>query len=297
MTMLPGPSVEVSQPALDVPAVGTLLNTFEPVATDDGHWELGYHFLTWGACLAAFSWGTNCQDPENLVFKTPGTGSTTVETVPMQVYAPFRCSTFGFDEDEYKEAARDALRLMGGQQLEAELWGGALALAGTWPNRYLADISAASPADGVNAGAYGWPAALAVLQDGLRRCSGEVAGVIHASPKLVGMWTGTEAVFERDGKLRDHFGNFIVAGGGYTGQLPDVAATWGVEYAFATDMIDVRVGDVQILGEDVLAEATRRDINEVDLIAEATMSAAWARCCHLYVQASIADPCLYPAAP
>ena len=294
MTMLPGPSEEVSQPALDEPAVGSLLNTFEPVNAETDRWEMGYHFPTWGSCIDAFSWGSGCQDPDDLVYKTPGSGSSVVETVPIQVYAPFRCSTFGFEEDEYKDAAREALRLMGGQRLESELWAGAIAQAAGWPNRYLADLPSATPADGAGAGAYGWPTALAVLQGGLRRCSGEAAGVIHASPMLVGLWTGTEAVFERDGKLRDHFGNFIVAGGGYPGTLSG-SPVWGVQYAFATDMVDVRVGEVQILGEDVLAEATRRDINEVDLIAEATMSAVWARCCHLYVEVSIADACLYPS--
>ncbi|HUV11712.1 MAG TPA: hypothetical protein VMX12_12115 [Acidimicrobiia bacterium] len=382
----PGPLATVNQPALDDVPIGTLLSTFEPVATEDDRWEGGYQFSTWGSCLSAFRWG-----PCSGVYKPEGSGSSIVETRPVLVNTAFKCSTWAFEQGEYEDAAKEALRLMGGQMLEAELWDGLISQQNGWGNRYLADLSSASPADGAGAGPYPWPSALPILQKALRECSGESIGVIHASPAVVGLWLTTEAVYERDGKLRDKLGNFIIAGGGYSGnpsqsqsyslvedagadftltvtnpitgdsettaaiaqggtaaalvaalealtiidagdvtatgtgtfaivfagrfasqavtmaitgtpvltatQTGGEVATWGSEYAFATDMIDVRVGTVEILGEDALHEAMRRDINEVELRAEAYMSATWARCCHHYIEVSLSDACTWPTEP
>lgn len=380
----PFPTIEVPQPALVEPAVGTLLNTFEPVPTDDPHWELGYHFPTWGSCIDAFRWG-----PCSGAVKEHGTGSSTTTAVPITVYAPFRCSTFGMSEDDYRQAAQDALKWMGGSILEAELWDGLIATQNGWPTPYLNDPSTLTM---VGSGlTYPWPIALALLQKELRACSGEVAGVIHASAGLVGLWIQSMAVKEIDGQLRDGFGNLVIAGAGYTGNplasaaytvtedagadytltvtspldgtiettapivqgggpasiqaaldaltIADVGdllvtgagpftvtaagrfanqavtvsvtgtpvlasvttggavATWGEEYAFATDFIDVRVGDVQILDPDGIAGSLDRSTNTVEFIAEATMSAVWARCCHLGVVASLSDACTYPAQP
>lgn len=382
----PFPTIEVPQPALVQPAVGTLLNTFEPVPTDDPHWELGYHFPTWGSCIDAFRWG-----PCSGAVKEEGSGSTTIEAVPITVYAPFRCSTFGMNEDDYRQAARDALKWMGGSQLEAELWDGLIARQNGWPTPYLMDPATVSM---VGSGAvFPWPMALVQLQKGLRACSGEVAGVIHASAALVGLWIQSQAVRDIDGKLYDGFGNLVIAGAGYSGNgtfadqvlsfsedggapytisVTDPASgssettapitqgggpasiqaaldaltivepgeltvggadpnftitftgrfagqpvlavlsgglsfaedvvggeveTWGQEYAFATDYLDVRVGEVQILDPDNIAGSVDRSTNTVELIAEATMSAVWGRCCHLGVIASLSDACTYPTEP
>lgn len=206
----PFPTLEVPPPAAGPRALGTLLNTFEPIPTDDPHWELGYHFPTWGACLGAFRWG-----PCSGVVKTPGAGSSTVTAVPFTVYAPFRCSTFGTDGDlsEYEDAAREALRFSGGIQVEEELWFGTLAIQNGWPNLSLLD-----GATDVGGGeVLSAPYALAELQKALRGCLGDDAGVIHASAALVSAWAHTGAIREVDGKLSDWFGNLIVAGSGYYG--------------------------------------------------------------------------------
>ncbi len=386
----PFPTIEVPQPALVQPAVGTLLNTFEPVPTDDPHWELGYHFPTWGSCIDAFRWG-----PCSGVLRRAGSGSSTVEAVPFTVYAPFRCSTFGTGGElgEYEAAARDALRSSGGQQLEAELWAGALAAQNDWPNQFLAGGSATVVGEGE---ALPWPVALALLQKALRDCMGDDAGVIHASAALVSLWQMAGAVREVDGVLRDAFGNFVVAGAGYTGGAPVVSqqwsltpggtggtfrltvtspitgeseqtaaiaynasandvltallaltsldpanvsmtsgpphlidfigawadqpvavtlessvtggdwtltessaggsvVTWGDEWAYATGMLDVRVGEVVVIDPEN-GHSIDRTTNTVELIAQATMSAAW-DCCHLAVRASISDACTFPALP
>jgi hypothetical protein len=391
---VPGPSLEVPQPQYVARAIGTLLNTFEPVPVDDEHWELGYHFPTWGSCIDAFRWA-----PCSGVYKVGGSGSTTVETVPFTVYAPFKCSTFGFNEDDYRAAAQQALGWSGGTQLEQELWTGTLATQMGWPNRYLTDIASADNAGAGASGAYPWPVALALLQKALRECSGDVAGVIHASAALVGMWIMGGAVHEVDGVLMDRFGNFVIAGSGYSGNLSQshitsvdgapqptsgtftltvtspitgdaeataaiawdatiaavqaaldaltiiepgdvvvsggpvgtaavvytwggrfanqpvtmevnsagldnpltatitqtggAAVVWGEEYAFATDIINVRAGEVQIIG-DTVGQSLVRDVNDIEYIAEAAMSATWARCCHLYIRASLSDGCTFP---
>lgn len=218
----PFPTLEVPAPALVVPAVGTLLNTFEPVPTDDPHWELGYHFPTWGSCIAAFAWG-----PCSGVLRRAGSGSSTVEAVPFTVYAPFRCSTFGTGGElgEYEAAARDALRSAGGQQLELELWAGALAAQNGWPNRFLANDTATQIGGGAT---MPWPVALALLQKELRDCMGDDAGVIHASAALVSLWQMAGAVREVDGVLRDVYGNFVIAGSGYSGGAPRASQQWNL---------------------------------------------------------------------
>lgn len=207
----PFPTFEVEQPALVEPAIGMLLATFDPVPTSDEHWELGYHFPTWGSCLSAFRWG-----PCSGNLREHGSGSTTVTTVPIQVYAPFRCSTFGTGGDlsEYEAAAKQALTVAGSQQLEAELWDGALAIQNAWPNLYLASATSTDVGGG---NTYPARTALALLQKALRACIGEDSGVIHASPALVSLWQQNRGVQDVDGKLRDLFGNYVIAGAGYTG--------------------------------------------------------------------------------
>lgn len=385
----PGPYLLVPAPEM-VEGIGTLLTTFEPIPTPDEHWELGYEFQTWGACLRSFSWG-----PCSGVIKEPGQNPTNVQTVPVTVYAPFQCSTWGWSEDEYKAAALDALRWTGGQALEAELWAGTIAQQNGWPNQYLTsgETTIISPGD-----VFPWPVALALLQKSLRNCMGDGAGVIHASAALVSMWHMARAVSVVDGILRDAFGNFVIAGAGYTGGAPvsdsifelsvdatggdytltltspitgeeettapilfganaaavlaalegltivepgDVTVvgdpnpgpseitftgrfsgqdvtftvdgsnltgggvtltettaggsveTFGEEWAYATSIIDVRVGDVQIIDPDTVGSIDR-STNSVTFYAETTMSATWDGCCQFGIAASLADACTFP---
>lgn len=283
----PFPLLEVAPPTDPGGAIGTLLSTFEPQDVTDPHWELGYQFPTWGACLSAFRWAPSCEPTD----KDIGTGSTTVEAVPFTVLAPFRCSTTGTGGDlgEYEAAARQALKFMGGQQVEEELWHGTLAVAEGWPNLALtvgADMVGLSATD-----AYPWPVALALLQKDMRACLGDAVGVIHASPALVSLWQMAGAVKEISGVLRDVFGNFVIAGSGYDGSDPDGVITSGIEWAYGTGIVDIRIGEVYVLDPK---QSVQRSTNTVELVAEATMSATWDGCCHHAVQASIADSCTFP---
>jgi len=242
----PFPTLEVSQPTDFLPPIGTLLSTFDPIDTPDEHWELGYHFPTWGSCLSAFRWG-----PCSGELKEHGTGSSTVTAVPITVYAPFRCSTFGTGGDlgEYEAAALDALKKAGGQELEQELWSGDINLQNAWSNLYLTSPLAVNASTLANA--YPWPGALAVLQKKLRACLGDTSGVIHASPALVSMWQMGYAVFEDgDGNLRDGFGNYVIAGSGYNGGAPAVNATTtlteaGTGGSFTITVTDPISGDLE----------------------------------------------------
>lgn len=281
---------EVVDQPVEEPGIGSLLQTFTPRPMADTRWEMGLQFQTWDACLEAFTW-VNCsgEDKDAAEDNT----NTIVQNTPITVYVPFHCSSFGSDGDlsRYRQAAIDALRWQGGSQLEHEFWSGVWAQSQSLENQYLTDATSMTLVHGGDQ--LPWPAALALLQKDLKACLGDGVGVIHASPALVSMWHMGYAIKEVGGKLRDAFGNYVVAGPGYPGSDPDDVVTDGIEWAYGTGMVDVRVSEVLVIPDG--DEALNRRTNEIEYIAEAQMSAVWDNCCHFGVQASIADGCTWPS--
>lgn len=266
----------------------------QAIRVDDGErWEDGFSFrregcAEGGAILAGCTPGSHDASLTN--------SGDTVEYQPFLVFGRDRCSTFGFEAADYQGRARRQLGAVRSHQIEAELWNGAIARSATpdLPNRYLAHASS----NVVNASATSLsPAdALACLEEGLSFCGEGTRGMIHATRQIVTEWAAANLLRREGGYLLTHTDTIVVAGTGYSGDGPHqdagsapIAAANGSIWAYATDMIYLRLGEVKVIPGD-FAQAINRAENHVEYRAEQLVAAYWDGCCHLAVEID-ADLC------
>lgn len=199
---------------------------------------------------------------------------------PFGVVAYDRCSTFGWQANEYRARARRALAAVASTLVEAEYWEGTLVPT----NEHLAD-----PHADLLGAALGRQLALATLVQGLADTNAGV-GVIHARPFLVQQWLQDGALEVRSGKLYTKGGHLVVQGAGYTGTGPaDEPAAGGVEWAYATDNLVVLRGPVFTTPDsDNVAEATDRATNTVVYRAEQAYAVITNHKAHLAVSVDTA---------
>lgn len=259
-------------------------------------WYEGYTFETSGACLSGGSQTTPCDGEttkEIEDFESPTTH------VPSFAWVGGHCSTLGgVPRDQIPALVRGALERNQGRIIERELWRGDNASGDAAANLYLAGGSSnfedltPNPGD-VSPGAY----ALAALQMYLASCSDGGRGMIHATRSTVDIWAN-ENLVRRDGNLLlDLFDNFIVAGAGYDGSDPDGNTDDSGEtaYAYATGIVDVRLGAIEILpSEEGLIAALDRARNDQIWIAERVFGATWDGCCHAGIRVGLCERCCSP---
>lgn len=238
-------------------------------------WENGATWRPLGGCAQADTWA-QCSGVLKLVDPT----APLVEVVPFTVYAGFTCSTWALAEEERIAHAEIRLSARESQAIEEEMWKGSLAQANAWPNPFLAGPATTKLTAGASTSPY--PYALGNLQDALAECLGsDLAGVIHAPRSTVTLWQSLHMVSRgTDGRIRDLYGNLIVAGGGYDGSSPSgvIDATGKTAWAYATGPVKVITGPVYITPDDT-AEAVDRSTNDITWRAERTAIAAYDPCC------------------
>jgi hypothetical protein len=172
--------------------------------------------------------------------------------VPWVLVAEDSCSTFGFDERDFKGRATRLLNNGQDYGLEHEFWTGALAQTEGWPNQYLTQITNdLTPEDGctVKRGQQ-------LLQDYLRTSGFGGRGMIHCEASTMpGLIYAT--VNPGDEQIQDLLGNHIVAGSGYPGTGPGGSSTdAGTTWMYATPLVAVRVEDDTTVFPETFAEAT-----------------------------------------
>jgi len=250
-------------------------------------WENGYVYRPLGGCAEANVWA-----PCAGMLKRVDPTAPLVNVIPFTVYAGFTCSTWALAEEERIAHAEIRLNARESQAVEDELWHGTLATAEGWPNPVLAGPATVQLTPGATTSPL--PYALGSLQDAIRVCLGsEVAGVIHATPMTVALWAASHMVWRNeDGRLRDLFGNLIVAGAGYDGASPlgVVDPTGRTAWAYATGPVRVMAGPVYITPDDT-AEAVQRDTNDVTWRAERSISAAFDPCCLYGINVDLCNSC------
>lgn len=276
-----GPKQVVTAP-VNTPPLVSLVRSARRVDEGDFRWENGFAFSPEG-CE-----GGGIIDPcvtggeaEKEIDNNPAI----VEYEPYIVWAGDKCTSFGWQDRDYQARARRFLEACQSKHIAAELWTGTLASESGFPNPFFTDIAgdvvavAASPTE-----------ALACLEQGIAECQCG-SGMIHATPQVVTHWVNANLVLREGGLLITHLGTIVVADGGYPGTGPGgVPALSGAVWAYATGIVEVRLGEVQIFPA-TLKEALNRETNLVEFRAERMASAVWDNCCLLAASVDV-DLCI-----
>lgn len=270
-------------------SLGRAVFESDPGNPDTGRWEDGF-MLRPERCVSS-GVGDIC-DIDDLPIDDP---KAAIEYEPFFVYAGFRCGTLSYrGPADYVRRAREALEACQSEQIEHELWTGALAAAADpdWPNPVLASADA----DIVTAAATEAVTALAVLEQALADCGmcGQ-RGMIHAPRSVVTLWANGGALRREGSTLYTIHDTIVVPGSGYTGSSPaGVAAADGAVWAYGTGMVDVRLGAIEAIpmgeGDSAMAQATDRTTNTTVFRAARRAAALFDPCCHVAAEVDAPVP-------
>lgn len=271
-----GPLAVIPSGLATRPRTSLLTSGVPVIEGEQSRWENGVTF-TPDAC------GTGgIVDPCVTSAKAPDALPAAVEFEPFGVWTGVTCSTFGFQARDYQGQARRQLAAFQSRYIEREFWRGDQARTSAWPNRYLTHLDN----DVLTAGATTPRQALACLEQALFECGFGQRGVIHATPQVVTEWAAENLVRREGGIILTVLDTIVVAGSGYDGSGPQVAAGGapvaaadGSVWAYATGMVEVRLSDVEVLTPS-LREATDRSANTVTVIAERLAAVTFDQCCH-----------------
>lgn len=196
---------------------------------------------------------------------------------PFVVYAAFQCSTIGMREEDYRARATTALTLVRSRYIAAEFWVGALAEAGADALAVFGLAGTAGNSDTLTAasdGAIGVVEAIAALDWAQVRTGRR--GMIHVTPQVLGLAVAGGIVTRPQGTTWvSPMGNVVVADAGYDGTGPGNAAATESQWAYASGMVDILLGpvDVQGLTPDVVAGQ-----NTAQLVAFQPVLLRWDPC-------------------
>jgi hypothetical protein len=235
----------VTPPRLDPPRVSLVTSARNPLADGDeteGKWVNGFSFrpeLNQDPTLR-----TVCSQTQDVPGSQP-TGAR-VDTVPWTVDVHDTCSVMGYGGVDYIGRAIRALDAATPKGVEREFWKGTLATAEGWPNLHLASAGAVdlTPTPGT---AVSLREAFELLEDAIAVTGAGGRGMIH-----VAAWsTPSYDLIRREGLMlltaRD---TIVVSGSGYPGTGPNGAdpSAAGHTWVYATGVVDVRLGDIEVFG-------------------------------------------------
>lgn len=208
-----------------------------------------------------------------------------IDAEPFVVWASDKCSTFDGERD-WRGRAERALNACVSMQVARELWTGDLSTARGFDNRFLASQAS----DVVTSAAATPTAALACLEQGLSQCACGQRGMIHATPQVVTYWAALNLVRREGQWLLTSLDTIVVPDAGYdgSGQYGQSQAT-GSSWAYATGMVDVRLGPVEVFAREP-AEQVDRTKNTRLAIAQRLAAVTWDGCCHLAAEMDL-NPC------
>jgi hypothetical protein len=278
-----GPAVVVAPPPATAPAHNLVTSALPQPSGEGDRWQMGFESCPEG-CVTIASWYPGCP----VTGGPPGAGLKSDATPPPDVvpYTPFmletpvECCSYGFKSQDYEGRARRQLEAGTPKGLEREFWTGELVP----DNPHLASSGAVV----VPGGPFDPIKALARLNQAIADCSLGGRGMIHATPYLVSIWVHQFGALDEEGPrlVTKVMKNVVVAGTGYPGTGPTGQAAGGTQWAYATGMVQVRLGDVVVI-PDTMAEALDRLSNTVNYRAERVAAASWDTCCHFAVEVSV----------
>lgn len=246
------------------------------VLTGDGEWQAGVTFAP-EACG-----GGRVADPCEPGSNVPPTNPETVEADSFWVQALDSCATF--DRARDREArARRLLEACQSARIAEEFWEGNQAIASGWPNQYLAnedsDVVTTGPATPIEA--------LACLELALADCMCGQRGMIHATRDVVTYWASERLVEKVGNMLLTSFDTIVVPDAGYTGVSPIRALPAdGSVWAYATPMVTVRLGAVELPATDLGAQVNIANNDQV-VVAQRLAVVTHSGCCHAAAEVNI----------
>lgn len=252
-----------------------------PTISDNSKWQNGITF-TPEACAPGAIGGVTCAADLPDMHTGGGTNPTTVEADPFVVWAADQCSLLASTTRDFEGRARRALAASESFVLAAELWEGDLTGVS---GRRFADGTAST----VTTAAVAPDVALGMLEWALGRCNRGRQGMIHVTPQvLVGM-VKDGLLTNAGGLWLSPMGNIVVADAGYSGATPAGAAATTSQYAYATSMIFLRLGEVEFMGDELIDTVDFR-VNTRRVIAWRPAVFEWDECCLLAAQVNVAVP-------
>ncbi len=263
-----GPGEAIEAP----PALAPLHNLIDtaaavsPTLEVEKKWELGFSYRpTSCGCAQAWSWECGEEKAE----KDPPSPTALVEYEPFIIHA---ANPDCQHVDDPSGEAEALLELTKSRAVEHELWTGTMGPG----NLHLASVGATQ----LNGGAATGPrAALAALTQAIASCGGGNRGMIHAPAYAVELWS--DWLVEDGDVLRTKVrGDIVIPGAGYPGTSPAGAAPAdGTTWAYATGMVSVLLGEVEIVPDED-GQALDRRTNSLIYRAERSAAATWDGCCH-----------------
>lgn len=274
------PAAVVAAPPLQPPRFGLITSARD--ATGDGaRWEGGFGWEA-ESCAQA-----GVVDPCGSTTKTLDADDLegAQDYTPFVVWAGHRCSTFGSSGPDREAKARRLLAVHQHRAVEAEFWNGTVSRANSWGNPYLRSITGSqrlSPGGTSSPLVY----ALAALEEAVAECGGR--SMIHCTVQTATLWYAAQAIRREGTLLLTGLDNIVVPGSGYDGSAPDgnIDATGATAWAYATGMVDVRLGDVVVFGGEASMEQRQ---NLIEVRAERTAAANFDPCCLFGVNVALCE--------
>lgn len=226
-----------------------------------------------------------------------------LEYIPFGIEVEDFSSALGLNHQDRFSRVQRILECTTSKAIEFELWEGKAAQESGNNNAYFTQSGASAATDVTVASGGDSPrVALARLEGALAQCPSGQHGTIHMT-RLMGSLLADEIdrldynarldVTGRDNSgqmLVTHIGTPVVIGTGYTGNGPvgagaNAAKTNTTEWMFATGYVDVDLGAIKVVNENV-AQAFSVSPNTNDVRFKAVRSAAvhFEPCCHYAVR-------------
>lgn len=211
-----------------------------------------------------------------------------VEGTPVWLYAGDECTAAGYAQRDFLGRARRQLAATESYQLANELWTGT-AVA---DNRSLAGDAAES--DTVTTAASSEANAMGCLEAGLANALFGQQGMVHVTPQLLVHLVGQQLVLRSGTTWVTPMGHIVVADAGYDGSGPGGVAAAASQWAYATPMVQVRLGPVMTTPDNLddargMAVALDRSINDVVVWAGRLAGYRWvSECAHVVAEVDLA---------
>lgn len=226
-----------------------------------------------------------------------------LEYYPFGIEVEDWASTFSLPAQDRFARVKRILECTTGKAIERELWGGYAAQESGNGNSYFTQ-GGSSPATDVTVTAGGDvpKVALARLEGALAQCPSGQHGTIHMTRRMGSLLADEIDRLDYQGKLDastagkgrqsliTHIGTPVVVGTGYTGEGPagagsNAAVTNTTEWMFATGYVDVELGAIKVVNEDLSRAITvSSNTNDVRIKAVRTAAVHFEPCCHYAVR-------------